>query len=44
MAIQCLLVDDEAPALDLLKKHLSELPEFKIVAACNSAIDASKIE
>lgn len=43
MPVKCILVDDEPPAIDLLKKHLSVLPDIEIVASCYSAPEASEI-
>lgn len=43
MAIKCILIDDEPPAIELLKKHISAIPDLEIVATCNSAIVASEI-
>lgn len=43
MAIRCMLVDDEPPAIDLLKKHISALSDLEIVATSHSAISASEI-
>lgn len=42
MPIKCILVDDEPPAIDLLKKHISALSDLEIVASCYSAIEASE--
>jgi DNA-binding LytR/AlgR family response regulator len=41
--IRCLLIDDEPPAIELLKKHISTLPDVEIVGTCYSAIEASSI-
>lgn len=38
--IHCLVVDDEPPALDILKTYISALPALQLVAACNNAIEA----
>lgn len=43
MSIRCMLVDDEPPAIDLLKKHISTLSNMEVVASCHSAIEASEI-
>ncbi len=43
MAIRCMLVDDEPPAIDLLKKHISALSDLEVVATCHSAIEASQM-
>lgn len=42
MAIRCMLVDDEPPAIDLLKKHISALSDLEVVSICHSAIEASQ--
>jgi len=42
MKYKCLVVDDEALARGLIKKHLSQLTDFELVASCASAIEASK--
>lgn len=39
----CIIVDDEELARNLIKNHLSQLADFKIVAICESAIAASKV-
>jgi DNA-binding LytR/AlgR family response regulator len=36
----CLIVDDEAPARALLMEHLSNLPDFTVVASLDNAVDA----
>jgi DNA-binding LytR/AlgR family response regulator len=43
MPIKCILVDDEPPAIELLKKYISSLSDIEIVATCNSAIAASEV-
>ncbi|MEX0274020.1 MAG: LytR/AlgR family response regulator transcription factor [Flavobacteriaceae bacterium] len=40
---RCLIVDDEALARELIKKHLDQLDDFEIVASCENAIDARRI-
>ncbi|MEL7145176.1 MAG: response regulator transcription factor [Bacteroidota bacterium] len=40
---KCLIVDDEELARNLIKNHLSQLEDFELVAACESAIEASKV-
>ncbi len=39
----CIIVDDEEIARNLIKNHVSQLDNFKIVALCESAIEASKV-
>jgi DNA-binding LytR/AlgR family response regulator len=38
--IICLAVDDEPPALEVIKKHISLLPSLELVATCINAVDA----
>jgi len=40
---RCLIVDDELPGRELIAMHLTQLPEFEVVASCNSAIEAHRI-
>jgi DNA-binding LytR/AlgR family response regulator len=40
---KCIIVDDEELARRLIKRHLSELGDFELVASCESAVDAIKI-
>jgi DNA-binding LytR/AlgR family response regulator len=39
-AIRCLLVDDEPPALEILRTYISKLPSLEIVGECYHAISA----
>lgn len=39
----CVVVDDEELARELLEAHLSQLDNFKLIASCASAIEASKV-
>lgn len=39
----CVVVDDEDLARRLIENHLSQLENFKVIASCQSAIEASKI-
>ena len=41
--VNCLIVDDEELARELLEAHLSQFDGFKLIASCASAIDASKV-
>ncbi|APD06941.1 putative response regulatory protein [Flavobacteriaceae bacterium UJ101] len=43
MTIKCMLVDDEPPAIDLLKSHLRLLNDLEVVAACHSAVEAFEV-
>lgn len=40
---KCVIVDDEELARNLMINHLSQLPDFELVAACESAIHASEV-
>lgn len=43
MAINCMLIDDEPPAIELLKKHFSLLSDMEVVAVCYSAVEAFEV-
>lgn len=43
MTYTCVIVDDEELARELMENHLSQLSDFKLVATCESAIEASKV-
>lgn len=43
MSYQCVIVDDEPLARELLEGYLEKIPDFELVASCPSAIDASTI-
>lgn len=43
MMYTCVVVDDEDLARRLIENHLSQLENFKVIASCGSAIEASKI-
>jgi two-component system, LytTR family, response regulator len=38
--VRCLVVDDESPAIDLLRNHIKLLHNLELVASCYSAIEA----
>lgn len=38
--INCVAVDDEPPALQVIEKYVSSIPALQIVAACSNAVDA----
>jgi DNA-binding LytR/AlgR family response regulator len=38
--VNCLIVDDEAPARELIRLHLSELKGFEVVASLDNGLDA----
>ena len=41
--MQCLVVDDESLARDLIEAHLSQLTGYELVASCASAIEACDV-
>lgn len=41
--VNCIIVDDEELARELLEAHLSQFNGFNLVASCSSAIEASKV-
>lgn len=43
MNINCLIVDDEPLAVRLVSSYIQQIPELKIIAACNNAIEAIKV-
>lgn len=43
MIYTCVVVDDEDLARRLIENHLSQLENFKVLASCASAIEASKV-
>ena len=43
MNIRCLLVDDEPLAIQLLQKHIAQLPFFEVAGACSNAVEALTI-
>ncbi len=43
MMYSCVIIDDEELARNLIENHLSQLDNFRLVAACGSAIEASKV-
>jgi DNA-binding LytR/AlgR family response regulator len=40
---KCLIVDDEELARELIATHLTQLPDFEVVAICASAIEANTV-
>lgn len=40
---QCLIVDDERPALQLLAAYLKKMPQLNLAASCENAMDALAI-
>ena len=43
MILSCILIDDEPLALDLLEGYIKSTPFLKLIAKCNSAIEAIEI-
>lgn len=43
MIHRCLVIDDEELARELIASHLSQLPQFELVATCASAIEARQV-
>ena len=43
MNINCLIVDDEPLAIELLETHISQFPQLKLVASCENAINAQLV-
>ncbi len=40
MKLQCLLVDDEPPALEVLESYVREVAQLELVATCDNALQA----
>ena len=38
--IRCMIVDDEPPARDVLRRHVAALPSLQLVAECSNAVEA----
>jgi len=38
--IQCLVVDDEPPALDVLKKYIGSVQDLELAGTCSDAVEA----
>jgi DNA-binding LytR/AlgR family response regulator len=41
--IQCIIVDDEPVACDILEDHISKLSNFRLTAKCKNAVEAFKV-
>ncbi|MGB5417483.1 LytR/AlgR family response regulator transcription factor [Algibacter sp.] len=41
--ISCIIVDDEAIAKEVIAMHLAKIPNIKIVASCNNAMEAFSV-
>ncbi len=38
--IKCLIIDDEQPARDILKKHIDGIDSLELTGSCNNAVEA----
>jgi len=38
--ILCLAIDDEPPALDIIRKHVALIPTLELITTCNNAVEA----
>ena len=43
MSYQCIIIDDEPLARELLEGYLQKLPDFELLASCSSVLDATTI-
>ena len=43
MKIQCLLIDDEPPALKILSRYIADIGNMEIVGQCRNAIEALEV-
>ena len=43
MKLRCLLVDDEPPALEILRSHISNVNGLEVTASCKNAVEALDI-
>lgn len=43
MIIKCLLVDDEPPAIRIMRSHISQIKDFEIVGECSNAVQAHEM-
>lgn len=41
--MNCIIVDDEPLAQDILESYIEKMPELKLVAKCNNAFEASQV-
>lgn len=41
--ILCLAVDDEPPALEVIRKHIALIPTLELVTTCNNAVETLEI-
>ncbi len=40
MACKCIIVDDEPPAIKILKKYIGNVPQLEITGSCENALEA----
>jgi len=38
--IRCLIIDDEPPAREIIRRYIEEVPHLELVAECSNALDA----
>jgi DNA-binding LytR/AlgR family response regulator len=43
MKLQCLLIDDEPPALKVLSRYISQIGSMEVAGQCNNAIEALEV-
>src|SRR5215468_5557390 len=43
MRITCLIVDDEPPAIDILKKYVAAVASLELSGTCNNAVEALNV-
>jgi DNA-binding LytR/AlgR family response regulator len=41
--VRCLIVDDEPPAIELLKKYITSVPELELSGTCENAVEALSV-
>ena len=43
MRFKCIIVDDELPAINILKKYVGMVPQLEVIGTCNNAFQAIEI-
>lgn len=43
MKVQCLIIDDEPLAIELIEAHVAEFPNLEIIATCNNALEGFEV-
>jgi DNA-binding LytR/AlgR family response regulator len=43
MKIRCMLVDDEPPAIRVMKSHISQVKDLEVIGECHNAIQAHEL-